>query len=314
MLNSIVRCARRLAFGFSLVGLTFVCGTAALAQDSVEIERRLYGNDAAAGLLAARETVKSAARVEPIDLIAASIQFYQSREYELATFWFYAGYLRTSYAHQFVQSQKAALAGGFLIARQADIDAKAMLDVGNMVAVLGRVLSWEASTVDSWAKQNSVDSASEKFVQARDEAIKRITEFRQTVLANRERYEKQAREYKTAEERMREREEQFARDVDLYYTTAEVERAVGPHVLRVPLNYFTPLGLKPGLALPGGHANYAGPAFAARHDAGELALTHEGRSSPRSPSGGLSAFAGECFAPARQRWRPSRRDDQELHR
>ena len=142
------------------------------------------------------------------------------------------------------------MAGGFLIARQADIDAKAMLDVGNMVAVLGRVLSWEASTVDSWAKQNSVDSASEKFVQARDEAIKRITEFRQTVLANRERYEKQAREYKTAEERMREREEQFARDVDLYYTTAEVERAVGPHVLRVPLNYFTPLGLKPGLALP----------------------------------------------------------------
>ena len=73
MLNSIIRCARRLDFGFSLVGLTFVCGTAALAQDSVEIERRLYGNDAAAGLLAARETVKSAARVEPIDLIAASI-------------------------------------------------------------------------------------------------------------------------------------------------------------------------------------------------------------------------------------------------
>jgi hypothetical protein len=71
--------------------------------------------------------------------------------------------------------------------------------------------------------------------------------FAQDALFSRDRATATAAEF---EQRMREKDEQIARDIAEYYSTVEVERKVGPHVLKVPLNYISAFGLKPGRIEP----------------------------------------------------------------
>jgi len=236
-----------LAIAFLFALLILPCHAAA-GQDAKELERNLYSRDSVAATAAAAEVLKDAARADPIDLMAAAIQVFKTGSHDSAAFWFHAGYLRTAYALRFMKSQKG-LVVGYLWMAQPDIDAKAMLDVAKMTSMLDRVIAWDEATFKEWAAHNSLDEKSEDLQIARNQALKQIADLRQRLLADREKYEKQAREYKTTEQLIREKDEKFARDAAQYFSDAIIERTVGPNVLRLRTNYFTPIGLKPGLVL-----------------------------------------------------------------
>jgi hypothetical protein len=231
---------------FSLSLLSF---NSAFGQDAKERESRLFSNDSVTVSAAALDVIKDAKRADPIDVMAAAIRLFQNGDHESGVFWFYAGYVRAGYAAELVSSSKGIIVG-YLLARRADIDAKAMLDINKMTAMLDRVVSWDESTLSDWAAQYSLDPTDPKFRGARKAALGHITELRQKLVADPEKYERQARGYKTLEQQMREKDEQRAADVSKFYTTATVNRAVGEHVLKIPANFFTPFGLRPGLVLP----------------------------------------------------------------
>jgi hypothetical protein len=231
------------------IGAISLCFLAAFSARNGFAQDALFSKDRATATAAAFELIKDATSADPIDIIAASIHLFRAHNYELAAFWFYAGYLRVAYASELVESEKG-LALGFLVAAQPDIDAKAMLNIEKMASMLERVLAWDETTFLKWAARYSLDPQSRKVQDARKKARGHVADLRQRLLAGRERYELQAREYKSIEQRMRESDEQAARDVAEYYSTMEAERKVGPHVLKVPLNYISPFGLKPGRVEP----------------------------------------------------------------
>jgi hypothetical protein len=241
----------KLTRSWHFIGAICLCFLVAFLARNAFAQDALFSKDRATATAAAAafELIKDAAPADPIDIIAASIHLFRADNYELAAFWFYAGYLRVGYASELVESKKR-MALGFLLAAQPDIDAKAMLNIEKMASMLERVLAWDETTFLEWAARYSLDPQSRKVQDARKKARDHVAELRQTLLAGRERYERQAREYKSIEQQMREKDEQIARDVAEYYSTVEVERKVGPYVLKVPLNYISAFGLKPGRIEP----------------------------------------------------------------
>lgn len=207
------------------------------------LQQRLQSKDSTIGQAAAVELLKSADTAQPMNLMMAAYQLSLAGNMNDATFWFYASYLRADYLPVNEGPEYAGLYRGFYVsAMRPAIDAKAMLDVSKMAAMLEKVLQWDDKTFETWCIENDLNSTNEKLQSRRKIARNQFMDFTKELLANRDKYEKQARDYKSPEQIARERNAEIAKDIDLNFTTDEIERTIGEHVLKVPANYLSPMG------------------------------------------------------------------------
>lgn len=207
------------------------------------LEQRLKSKDNAIGQAAAVELLKSADTAYPLHLIMAAYQLSLAGTMNDAAFWLYAGNLRADYFSVVEGREFAGMAREmyFSMARPA-IDAKAMLDVPKMAVMLDKVLQWDDKTFETWCIENDLQSKDEKLQSRRKVARQQVMDFTKELLANRDKYEKQARDYKSPEQKLIEKNAEIAKDIDLNFTTDEIERTIGEHVLKVPANYLFPMG------------------------------------------------------------------------
>lgn len=207
------------------------------------LEQRLKSKDVAIGKAAAVELLKSADTAYPMNLMIAAYQLSLAGSMNDAAFWLYAGNLRADYFSVVEGREFAGLARGlYLSMGRPAIDAKAMLDVPKMAAMLEKVLQWDDKTFEAWCIENDLNSKDEKLQSQRKVARQQVMDFTKELLVNRDKYEKQARDYKSPEQKLIEKNAEIAKDIDLNFTTDEIERTIGEHVLKVPANYLFPMG------------------------------------------------------------------------
>lgn len=207
------------------------------------LQQRLQSKDIAIGQAAAIELLKSADAADPMNLMIAAYQLSLTGSMNDAAFWLYAGNLRADYFSVVEGREFAGMARGlYLSMGRPAIDAKAMLDVPKMAEMLEKVLQWDDKTFETWCFENDLNSKDEKLQSRRKVARQQVMDLTKELLANGDKYEKQARDYKSPEQKLLERNAEIAKDIDLNFTTDELERTIGEHVLKVPANYLSPMG------------------------------------------------------------------------
>lgn len=178
------------------------------------LQQRLQSKDIAIGQPAAVELLKSADTAYPMNLMIAAYQLSLAGSMNDAAFWLYAGNLRADYFSIVEGREFSGLARGlYLSMGRPAIDAKAMLDVPKMVVMLEKVLQWDDKTFETWCIENEVNSKDEKLQSRRKVARQQVMDFTKELLANRDKYEKQARDYKSPEQKSIEKNAEIARDI-----------------------------------------------------------------------------------------------------
>jgi hypothetical protein len=203
-----------------------------------KIEERLASKDPAVARAAVAEVLAGADRAEPLSLMLAASRHFEFGAQDEAVLWFYAGQLRARYSPQ-VAGDNGQLVTISTMTLGEGINAHAMRDIVKMIETIARAMQWDEKTYDTWAKANKLDPASAELLKRRSDARDGFVTFATDLKANRQKYEKAAREYKSPEQLQREAEERVRRD----YTTAPLERIIGGRTLRIPANYLTAHGL-----------------------------------------------------------------------
>jgi hypothetical protein len=217
--------------------LAFVCASIASGQ-AARIEDRLTSKDAVVARAAVTEVMAVADRAEPLWLMLAASRQFEMGATDEAVFWFYAGQLRARYASP-ATGDGTQLVTIYTMSFGEGINAHGMRDVVKMIETIARAMQWDEKTYDAWATANRLDPSNAELLQRRMAARDGLVAFATDLRANRQRYEKHGREYKSPEQVHREAEASVKRD----YTTAPLDRVVGGRTLRIPANYLTTHGL-----------------------------------------------------------------------
>lgn len=221
--------------GLLLLSLALV--TPASGQPA-KLAERLASKDPAVARAAVTEVLSDAERADPLLLMQAASRQLEFGSKEEAVVFFYAGQLRARYSPLLGgdRSQQVTIS---TVTLGEPINAHAMRDIVKMIELIARAMHWDERTYDGWAKAHKLDPDSAELLRRRAEARDGLVAFATDLKANRQKYEKAAREYKSPEQLQREAEESVQRD----YTTAPLERVVGGKTLRIPANYVTAHGL-----------------------------------------------------------------------
>lgn len=214
----------------------------AFAWGQADLENRLSSKDPAVSKAAAYELIKNADDAEALSMILAAARLFESDDKDQAVYWYYAGQLRARYTPK-LAGENSQLISIFAMTFGAPINAYAMLDIGKLSEIIKKVLLWDEKTFVAWCKKNEIDPQGVDIVDRHKQAREGLVTTAEKLLANREQVEKQAREYKSPEQRLRESEEILAKSIEKNYTTAVVERTIGDRTLRIPANYISPRGL-----------------------------------------------------------------------
>lgn len=227
----------RVTLSASLVA-ALLCGLwAAPAQADRLLHERLTSKDPAVAKAAVAEVIAAADRAEPLSLMLAASRHFELGAQDEAVLWFYAGQLRARYAPHLAGDARQQVTIAALTLGES-LNAYAMRDIVTMIETLARAMQWDEKTYDGWARARHLDPASPELLARRSEAREGFVTLAMDLKANRQKYEKAAREYKSAEQLQREAEESVRRD----YTTAPLERVVGGRTLRIPAHFVTARG------------------------------------------------------------------------
>lgn len=220
-----------------VVVLCLLCAAPAWTQGE-KIEERLGSKDPAVAKAAVAEVIAGADRAEPLVLMLAASRHFEFGAQEEAVLWFYAGQLRARYSPQLTGENSQLITISTMTLGEG-INAYAMRDIVKMIETIAKAMQWDEKTYDTWAKANKLDPGSAELLKRRSDARDGLVTFATDLRANRQKYEKAAREYKSPEQVRREAEEAVKRD----YTTVPLERVVGGKTLRIPANFVTAHGL-----------------------------------------------------------------------
>lgn len=202
------------------------------------IRERLGSKDPAVARAAVAEVLAGADRAEPLSLMLAASRHFEFGAQDDAVLWFYAGQLRARYAPE-LAGENSQLVTISSMTLGEGINAYAMRDIVRMIETIAKAMQWDEKTYATWAGANKLDPGSAELLKRRSDAREGLVTFATDLKANRPKYEKAAREYKSPEQLQREAEENVRRD----YTTAPLERIVGGRALQIPANYVTARGL-----------------------------------------------------------------------
>ncbi len=228
---------RRLGARAGMLVLCLALASPAVSQ-SAKLTDRLASKDPAVARAAVDEVLGDAGRAEPLVLMLAASRQLELGSKDDAVLWFYAGQLRARYSPLLTGEQSQQVTISTVTLGEA-INAHGMRDVVRMIELIARAMQWDEKTYDAWAKANKLDPDRADLLKRRADARDGLVAFATDLKANRQKYEKAAREYKSPEQLQREAEESVQRD----YTTAPLERVVGGRTLRIPANYLTVHGL-----------------------------------------------------------------------
>jgi hypothetical protein len=206
--------------------------------DSAKLVDRLSSKDPAIARTAMTEVLADAERAEPLALMLAASRQLEFGAGDEAVRWFYAGQLRARYSPLITGEQSQQLTISTMTLGEG-INAHGMKDIVRMLELIAKAMEWDEKTYDAWAKANKLDPDNADLLKRRADARDGLVAFATDLKANRQKYEKAAREYKSPEQLQREAAESVQRD----YTTAPLERVVGGKTLRIPANYLTAHGL-----------------------------------------------------------------------
>jgi hypothetical protein len=227
-----------MAFRWSAGVVLCLLGAAMTWAQDPKLDERLNSKDPAVVRAAVGDAIAGADRGEPLSLMLAAARQFELGDADQAVFWFYAGQLRARYSPTLAGDKSQLVTISTMTLGEA-INAHAMKDIVRMLETLAKVMRWDEKTYETWARAQNLDPLNEELLKRRSEAREGLVVFATDLKTHRQRYEKQAREYKSPEQLQREAEENVRKN----YTTAPVERVIGGRTLRVPANYLTAQGL-----------------------------------------------------------------------
>ena len=207
-------------------------------SDPAKLVDRLASKDPAVARAAVTEVLAEADRAEPLAIMLAASRQLEFGAKDDAVLWFYAGQLRARYSPLLTGEASQQLTISTVTLGES-INAHGMRDIVRMIELIAKAMQWDEKTYDAWAKAHKLDPDNAELLKRRSDARDGLVAFATDLKANRQKYEKAAREYKSPEQLQREAEESVQRD----YTTAPLERVVGGKTLRIPANYLTAHGL-----------------------------------------------------------------------
>jgi hypothetical protein len=218
--------------------LGLILATSVWCQEH-DLEKRVLSKEPEVAKAGIDDLLKTANRADPWLLMHAAHHLFQSGKKDEALFWFYAGQLRSRYWPK-LAGENAQLITIAVMSHGPPINAHGMRDVPKMVGVIKKVLAWDEETFEAWSAANNIGPRRAEVDKKRAVAREGLVTMYKELAANRAKYEQQAREYKSPEQRQREMIEKAEAEVRKNFSTAFVTCTIAGKTLRVPANYIAP--------------------------------------------------------------------------